>query len=185
MTGMRRPRPRWCWWGALVLTSLTSLVGVGPVTAAPRTFVARVERVTDGDSVIAVADNKTRLRIRLLGIDAPELPHDGKPGQPYAEEARDYLDHLIGGKTIQVDAYGRDQYNRVLGVLWDEQLNINLVMVAMGYAEIYRGAPCLVQCRELVSAEAKARRDGVGMWAQGVKYESPRDFRRRLRLSGQ
>ena len=54
----------------------------------------------------------------------------------------------------------------------------------MGYAEVYRGAPCQVYCRELDQAEAQARRDRVGMWAQGPKYESPRDFRRRMRLSG-
>ena len=173
--------------GPAVLTGFTSLVLIAQATAAgtPRTLVARVERVTDGDSVIAVTDNHTKLRIRLLGIDAPELSHNGRPGQPYADEARDYLDHLIGGKTIQVDAYGRDQYNRVLGVLWDEQLNVNLLMVAMGYAEIYRGAPCLVQCRELVTAETKARQDRVGMWAQGATYESPAVFRRRRRIQGE
>ncbi len=86
---------------------------------------------------------------------------------------------------MQVDAYGSDQYKRILGVLWDEELNVNLLIVAMGYAEVYRGAPCQVSCRELDQAEAQARRDRVGMWAQGAKYESPRDFRRRLRLSGQ
>ncbi len=167
------------------LAALLCLLLVTHATAAtPRTLVARVERIANGDSVIAVTDNQTRLRIRLLGIDAPELSYNGKPGQPYAEEARDYLDHLIGGKTIQVDAYGRDQYNRVLGVLWDEQLNINLLMVAMGYAEVYRGAPCVVHCRDLEAAEAKARKDRVGMWAQGVTYESPREFRRRPGHSG-
>jgi endonuclease YncB( thermonuclease family) len=63
-------------------------------------------------------------------------------------------------------------------------VNVNLLMVAMGYAEVYRGAPCIAYCRELDQAEAKARRDRVGMWAQGASHESPRDFRRRMRLSG-
>ncbi len=52
-----------------------------------------------------------------------------------------------------------------------------LLLVAMGYAEVYRGAPCQVYCRELEDAEAKARRDQVGMWAQGVMYESLAPFR--------
>ncbi len=71
-------------------------------------------------------------------------------------------------------------------MIWgeDEQVNVNLLLVAMGYAEVYRGAPCQVYCQELDDAEAKARRDRVGMWAQGASYESPRDFRRRMRLSG-
>jgi endonuclease YncB( thermonuclease family) len=132
----------------------------------------------------AVTSNQTKLRIRLLGIDAPEVPHGDKPGQPYGGEARDYLDHLIGGKTVRVDAYGPDEYRRVLAVVWDEQINVNLLMVAMGYAEVYRGAPCQVYCRELEDAEAKARRDRVGMWAQGASYECPAVFRRRVRLQG-
>ena len=50
---------------------------------------------------------------------------------------------------IRVDAYGPDQYKRVLGVIWDDQVNVNLRTVAMGYAEVYRGAPCHAYCRKL------------------------------------
>jgi endonuclease YncB( thermonuclease family) len=170
----------------IVLVGLTCLVlGAQAPAATPRTLVATVERVTDGDSVGTVTENGTKLRLRLLGIDAPELPYNGKPGQPYAEDARDYLDHLIGGKTIRVDAYGRDQHHRVLAVLWDEQVNVNLLLVAMGYAEVFRGVPCLVYREDLYAAEAKARQDRVGMWAQGPTHESPTDFRRRMRVSGE
>lgn len=63
-----------------------------PAAAAPRTVVATVERVSDGDTLIAITDNGTKLRIRLIGIDAPEISHGEKPGQPFGEEARDYLD---------------------------------------------------------------------------------------------
>ena len=104
--------------------------------ATPRTLVAKIERVSDGDTVTAISSNQIKLRIRLLGIDAPEVPHGPKPGQPYGEDARDYLDHLIGGKTVRVDAYGPDKYKRVVAVVWDEQINVNLLMVAMGYAEV-------------------------------------------------
>ncbi len=100
--------------------------------ATPRTPVAKVEHVSDGDTITAITGNQTKLRLRLLGIDAPEVPHGDKPGQPFGQEARDYLDHLIGGKTVRVDAYGADEYKRVLAVVWDEQVNINLLMVAMG-----------------------------------------------------
>jgi micrococcal nuclease len=136
-----------------------------------------VERVSDGDTLTPFTSEGTNLRIRLMGIDAPEIPHGDKPGQPFGEEARDYLDHLIGGKTVRVDAYGPDEYKHILAVVWDEQINVNLLMVAMGYAEGYRASPCQVSCRELEDAEAKARRDRVGMWAQGAGYESPAAFR--------
>ncbi len=152
--------------------------------ATTRTVVATVKRVSDGDTITAITSNQTKLRIRLLGIDAPEVPHGKKPGQPFGEEARDYLDHLIGGKTIRVDAYGPDKYKRVLAVVWDEQINVNLLLVAMGYAEVYKGAPCHVYCPTLEDAEAKARMDRVSMWAQGNTNERPAAFRKRMRLRG-
>jgi len=153
--------------------------------ATPRTLPAKVERVSDGDTIIAHTSNQTKLRLRLLGIDAPEVSHGKKPGQPYGEEARDYLNHLIGGKTVQVETYGPDRWKkRILAVIFDEQINVNLLMVAMGYAEVYRGAPCRVYCRELKDAEAKARRERVGMWAQAANYEAPAAFRKRMRIRG-
>ena len=42
--------------------------------------------------------------------------------------------------------------------------------------------PGQVYCRQLEQEEAKARRDRVGMSAQGVSYQSPAVFRRRMRL---
>ncbi len=80
---------------------LLSLLG-----STPRTLVAKVERVSDGDTLTAISSNQTKLRIRLLGIDAPEIPHGEKPGQPFGEDARDYLDHLIGGRTVRMSSDG-------------------------------------------------------------------------------
>ncbi len=178
---MTRPR--------LLASALAPLVALWLAGAAdagtPRTLVAKVDRISDGDTVTARTSEGTTLRLRLLGIDAPEMAHGTKPGQPFGEEARDYLDHLIGGKVVRVDTYGVDRYHRVLAVVWDEQINVNLLIVAMGYAEVYRGAPCEVSCRDLEQAEARARRDRVGMWAQGASYESPTMFRQRLRLHGE
>jgi len=35
-----------------------------------------------------------------------------------------------------VDAYGPDKYKRILAVVWDERIIVNILMVAMGYAEV-------------------------------------------------
>ena len=174
----------WAAWQSLFIIAAILLLVASSQAAAPRTLIAKVERVSDGDTLIAITDNGTKLRIRFLGIDAPEAAHSTKPGQPFGEEARDYLDHLVGGRMVRVDAFGPDRYKRVLAVIWDEQINVNLLMVAMGYAEVYRGAPCQAHCRELEQAESKARQDRVGMWVQGDKYESPAAFRKRMRIRG-
>lgn len=173
----------------LVLALLAVCVGLSLLGAAhastPRIFLATVERVSAGDTLVAVAVKGPRLRLRLLGIDAPVVAHDSKPGQPYGEAARDYLDRLIGGKMVRVDAYERDPQDHTLAILWQGEVNVNVLMVAMGFAEVYRGEPCQVYCRDLRLAELKARRDRVGMWAQVDKYESPATFRRRVRLRGE
>jgi endonuclease YncB( thermonuclease family) len=152
--------------------------------ATPRTLVAKVERVSDGDTVIATTSNQTKLRIRLLGIDAPEVPNGAKPGQPFGEEARDHLARLIGGRTIQVETYDPDRFKRILAVVFLGSVNVNVEMVQEGLAEVYQGAPCKAYCRDLRVAEIGARRDRVGMWAQGAEYESPRAFRQRLKIRG-
>ena len=67
-------------------------------------------------------------------------------------------------------------------MVWDGPVNV--LLVAMGYAEVYRGAPCQVYCRELEQAESKTKQDRVGMWVLGNAHESPAAFRKRMRVRG-
>jgi hypothetical protein len=43
--------------------------------ATPRTFVATVKRVSDGDADMAITSNGTKLCTRPLGIEAPQVSH--------------------------------------------------------------------------------------------------------------
>jgi endonuclease YncB( thermonuclease family) len=114
----------------IVLAGLTWLLLFTQAMAATlRTLVATVARVADGDSVVAVTEN------------------GDKPGPPDAEDARGSLDQLIGGKPVRGDFDGRDHCNRVLAIRWDGPVNVNLPVVAMGCAEVYRGAPCSCSAR--------------------------------------
>jgi endonuclease YncB( thermonuclease family) len=168
---------------APIVAALLVLPGLAHA-ATSRTLVAKVERVNDGDTLTALKSDGTKLRIRLLGIDAPEIPHGTKPGQPYGDEARDYLARLIGGRTIRAKSYGPDGSNGILALVFLGAVNVNVEMVQQGLAELYRGAPCKTYCRDLRIAELRARQDRVGMWAQGDKYQSPATFRRRHRNPG-
>ncbi len=167
-----------------ILATVLLLSPLSPHAAAPRILVAKVERVSDGDTLLAFTADGTKLRLRLLGIDAPEVPHGKEPGQPFGEEAREYLTRLIGGRTIRVETYGPDGFNRTLAMVFLGTVNVNEEMVQQGLAEVYRGAPCKAYCRNLRAAELRAKQDRVGMWAQGTGYESPAAFRRRLNIQG-
>lgn len=68
--------------------------------ATPHSFVAKMDRVADGDSVTATTSDGTELRIRLLSIDAPKIRHAQRPGQSYGEVNRDCRGDLIGCMTV-------------------------------------------------------------------------------------
>jgi endonuclease YncB( thermonuclease family) len=52
-------------------------------------------------------------------------------------------------------------------------------MVKAGLAEVYRGTPAKgLNMEPYWKAEEEARRAGKGMWVQGDKYVSPRDWRK-------
>jgi micrococcal nuclease len=69
--------------------------------------------------------------------------------------------------------------NRVLGLVFLGGKNVNLEMVKAGYAEVYRGNPAAgFDSAPYWKAEGEARAAKNGMWAQGDKYMSPREWRR-------
>jgi micrococcal nuclease len=171
-------------WMAIGLAAAYLVLLAAPSTQAapPRSVVATVERVADGDTLMATTEDSTRLRIRLLGIDAPEMPHGRKPGQAYAEEARRHLVRLVLNRTVRVELFRSDAYRRLLAVIWYDGANLNVEMVRSGFAEVYRGTRCQAYCRELADAERRAQRERTGIWAQ-EQYESPAVYRKRHHAS--
>lgn len=62
--------------------------GAGSVAAGKRT-PGVVAYVLDGDTVKVTTPNGRDVRVRLLGISAPEIPHPGKPGECYGSPSSD------------------------------------------------------------------------------------------------
>ena len=60
--------------------------------------------VWDGDTILRGPD-----RIRISGIDAPEL------SDPGGVESRDYLRAIVAGYALACDDLGRDRYGRRVG----------------------------------------------------------------------
>lgn len=169
------------------------LVGRLACAALPRREVeATVARVADGDTLTAETKDGTRLKVRLFGIDAPELERVNrqtgavsKPGQPYGAQARHVLDDLLRGRQVRLAISGADRYRCLLAIVFLGTVNVNLALVQVGLAEVDRGkadAPPALQAA-LEQAEQEARQRGYGMWRLGGQYESPRAFRARHRIA--
>jgi endonuclease YncB( thermonuclease family) len=139
----------------------------------------RMKHAFDGDSLKATDGNLT-VHIRIIGIDAPERGSrkNRTPGQPYSRKATDYLKRLLSKRTIRIKGYGIDSYNRQLAEIFVGGRNVGLEMVEAGYAEVYTGRLQRgFDPRPYVAAEARARKFGRGIWAQGRMYLSPRKWR--------
>jgi micrococcal nuclease len=126
-----------------------------------------VARVIDGDTIHVLAKDKTTVKVRLEGIDAPET------GQPFGTKARQALAAKILGKTVIVETKGNDKYGRTLGVVSLDGRNINLEMVSEGWAWHFKKYS---KDAALANAENEARAKRAGLWAD-AKPQSPWDWR--------
>jgi len=101
------------------------------------------------------------------------------PCEPFSKKSTRYLAQIALNRSADVESYGVDRYGRVLGEVFVDGNNVNLEMVKAGLAEVYRGNPAQGQdVGPYWKAEETAKKAGPGMWVLGIKYVSPRDWRK-------
>lgn len=125
-----------------------------------------VEYLSDGDTV-AVRNGGRLLKVRLLGIDTPELHFHGQSQSPWAELAHKYLSSLIPPGTkvrLLSDREGFDKFGRVLAYVLSGQRNINLEMARSGWAVSYQIYPNLKFLGPMQEATAAAEEQGLGIF---------------------
>ncbi len=133
-----------------------SVSPAGPPASLPYApFAAKVTGVADGDTLTVLDNERRRLRIRLHGIDAPELH------QAFGRRAREALADLVDGRSVRVAVIERDRYERLVADLYVGTNWVNAVMVAQGWAWHYRHHS---DARALTAAERSARAQALGLW---------------------
>ena len=133
--------------------------------AAAGDWRVRVEKVLDGDTVVLEGGE----RLRLRGIDAPEVGHKGSPGQYFGREAGDALAAMVAGRDIILDRdeLDRDRYGRLVGTArLEDGRPVSLAMIEQGAAFVYPHPSD--KDRELAgklrSAQSAAIARGGGLW---------------------
>ncbi|MBU1343352.1 MAG: thermonuclease family protein [Proteobacteria bacterium] len=138
----------------------------------------QVLKIFDGDT-IQVKGLDLIFKIRLVGIDSPEIGYNGQKSQPFSQKAKLYLARLLDGKRVTIKSYGTGGYDRQLAEIFVEDKNINIEMIRAGLAEVYKGKPPKnLDSRIYIAEELKARTAQIGMWVQGSFYQSPRQWRK-------
>lgn len=138
-----------------------------------RTLRARARRFTITGAYIIDGDTLAhgKLRLRLAGIDAPEIAQDGGPA------AKRALQDLAARQSLRVDPLLTDRYGRTVArvaVIHPDGSTLDLAgaMVAQGFARADRASPDYLR---LEHAARKARR---GLWATPNGIPNPAAFRR-------
>lgn len=116
----------------------------------------RVVGVHDGDSFTLLDDNNVQYKIRLHGIDCPEL------NQPFGKAAKQFVSDLIFGKYVNVETNKKDRYGRTIGIVTLANNTIlNEVTLKNGYAWHYLEYDTNPLWSEL---ETNAKANKLGLW---------------------
>jgi endonuclease YncB( thermonuclease family) len=119
----------------------------------------------DGDSL-----RIGEARLRLEGIDAPEIGQKCSVGGREVDcgrEARNHLRSLIGGNSVSCSGWQEDNYGRLLVRCSARSVDLNAAMVRGGWA---------VAFGDFENEEREAREERRGLW-QG-DFQEPREWRR-------
>lgn len=133
--------------------------------------------MVDGDTVVLADD----ARVRLVGIDTPELGHDGRADDAGADAARDWLAARLapGTRALAVnDAEERDHYGRLLRHLFlADGTNLQAALLEEGLAAPLVMPPSLGFLSCYLAATERARHGARGLWGL-PRYQpvSPQDL---------
>ncbi len=143
--------------------------------------IAGVPRIVDGDTV-----NIGSYKIRLEGIDAPELKQECKKpflsfsvflsfsiDKSYAcgSVSKKNLIEKINNSPIKCISLSKDRYNRYLATCYKNKINLNKWLVRNGYAVAYKR-----YSKKYLEDEIHAKNNNLGVW-QG-KFVRPEKWRK-------
>lgn len=163
----------------IVLMAVVALDRTGAFSTAPGDVASldgaavRVERVIDGDTLVLATTDRTTgkaIRVRLWGVDAPELAHGGSAAEPLAGEARAALERFVGAGEVTLAlerSETRDRYGRLLAHVIVDGESAGAALVAAGLAEsVERWRHRDTERFEAL--ELAARRAKRGIWSEST-----------------
>jgi len=149
-----------------------SLLVLLSVSVNAEVLKGTVHTIVDGDTFL-LSDGSQTHRIRINGIDAPEL------SQPFGKEAKEALRRQIEYQKVSVVWSKKDRYDRLIGVVALGSIDVGLRMIEEGCAWYFRQYEQDVSevARVLYdAAETSAMWKRIGLW-QADKPQAPWDAR--------
>ena len=133
-------------------------------------YILGKAKIIDGDTIHIGND-----KIRLHGIDAPEISQDcsyNNEDWECGKLSKNFLLNLINLDTVNCQVKTIDRYKRYIAICFVNDLNINKIMVKNGWAIAYR-----YYSKDYVDEEFIAKKNKLGIWKG--EFIEPYLFRRK------
>lgn len=157
------------------LQSCTPLAPAKPAELAPAE-AAEVVAVVDGDT-IDVETEAGKVRVRLIGLDTPEIGRNGDADECYAQEARTELNEMIYGRAVELRAdpsqANTDKYGRALRHVYIDGQSAALALLESGAAHEYTYDAAYIGQAEHIAAADAAQAEPRGMWKSCQNIPQP------------
>lgn len=154
----------------IIIFALVHATILLPADKKNKEIYYRVKKVVDGDTFWLDNGSEKGLKVRLIGVDAPESRNTGTREMSYfGRQASDYLTKLIGGKKVRLvyDVDRFDHYGRTLAYVYlEDGTFINAKLVKEGYANVMTVPPNVKYADTFLKLERKARNQSRGMWGE-------------------
>lgn len=141
----------------------------------------RVTGVSDGDTVKVMVKGRVE-RVRLIGIDTPELGRAGAADQCHAREATRRMSRLVTGRRVHLQRdrtqADRDAYGRLLRYVYtgegSDRRDVGRALVANGHGREYTFKGRVYRHRSAhLKAQRSAQKAGRGLWGECAAPTAP------------
>jgi len=149
--------------------SLTSNQQPATIFTSPEGYTP-LSRVVDGDTIEVAFSSTDKYKVRMIGINTPEVVDPRKPVECFGKEASEHLKQLLNVKYIRLSTdpsqMGEDKYGRWLRYVYlEDGTDVNLQMIKDGYAYEYTYETPYTHQAAYRAAEKVARENKIGLWS--------------------
>ena len=148
-------------WATLVILLVLAFIGLSFTALRYHS----VKYIYDGDTILI----DTGDAVRYLGINAPEIGHEGKKSQFMAHDARDFNIHLVGGSRVRIelDREETDHYGRLLAYVFLKNGDmVNALIVKKGFAHVMVKDSQVKYFKLLMELQRQAMNAKLGIWTR-------------------
>ncbi len=153
----------------IYLSSCTPNVKSGEVEKTSKKTFGYVIGIIDGDTYDLLLEDKTTIRIRMDGIDAPEK------GMPFYKVSKKYLSELCFNKNVIYEQTAQDAHSRIVAKTYlDDGRECGEELIKAGLAWHFKKYSTE---KKLADLEIEARNKKIGIWSD-PRPMSPWDNRK-------